>query len=689
MVFNTNKMYKLLFGASFLTLSIGVNAIVKEAEPQLSTIQAQGTDVKLLKRIIVKYKESAVAASDLSVTSNVMQQTSAHAKKGMRHVRRIATGAHLMLLEQEVSNVELNEIITDMSTDPNIEYVEEDRLMKIMTVPSDPLYDDQWHYFESTGGLNLPNAWDISIGTGAIVAVIDTGYTAHEDLQANLLPGYDMISDSFVGNDGDARDSDASDPGDAAAAGECGTGSSASTSSWHGSHVAGTVAAAANNGIGGVGVAYGAKIVPVRALGKCGGYTSDIADAMIWAAGGSVSGVPTNPYPADVLNLSLGGSGSCDTTTQAAINSAVNLGASVVVAAGNSNENVSNSSPANCSNVITVAAVGRTGGRAYYSNYGTLVDIAAPGGDQSSGTSNGILSTLNAGSDSPDEDIYGYYQGTSMAAPHVAGAAALLYALDPSITPAQVEATLKNTSRSFPSTCSSCGSGIVDATAALESLINDPVPTEPETGLQNGVAQTNISGASGSETYFSIEIPAGATDLSFQISGGSGDADLYVRFGAEPTLSSYDCRPWANGNAESCPFASPSAGTYYVMIQGYSAYSGLSLVASFSEPSDGGGENDSISETGLAASTGTFQTYALDVPAGASALNVVLSGGSGDADLYVRFGSEPTTSTYDCRSWNSGNSDSCTINSPSAGTWYIGINSYASYSGLTLEASSE
>ena len=209
------------------------------------------------------------------------------------------------------------------------------------------------------------------------------------------MQGYDFITDTAISNDGDGRDSDASDPGDAIAAGECGNGKplQARTSSWHGTHVAGTIAAKTNNGLGVAGVAFNAKVLPLRVLGKCGGYTSDIADAITWASGGTVAGVPANANKARVINMSLGGTGACDTTTQTAINGARSRGTVVIVAAGNDNMNVSNASPANCSGVVAIAATDKAGGRASYSNYGTLIDVAAPGGD----TGGLILSTLNAG----------------------------------------------------------------------------------------------------------------------------------------------------------------------------------------------------------------------------------------------------------------------------------------------------
>lgn len=210
-------------------------------------------------------------------------------------------------------------------------------------------------------------------------------------------------------------------------------------------------------------------------LGKCGGYTSDIADAMVWASGGSVPGVPANPNPARVLNLSLGGLGACDTTTQNAINAALAAGAVVVVAAGNSDADARNYSPSSCNGVITVAATGRQGQRASYSNFGPAVEISAPGGDGA----DGVLSTLNNSPTSPQPGnyTYAYYQGTSMATPHVAGIASLMLSVNGSLTPAQVLAKIQSSARAFPTgtvrdcTTALCGAGIIDATAAVQAAI--------------------------------------------------------------------------------------------------------------------------------------------------------------------------------------------------------------------------
>lgn len=684
-----------LCGASLSLLTMTANAVVMQddaaelATALSSTSTLSNSTSTFADRFIVTYDQSSANAQLLTANSASSMAASATraAGVGMKYVRKTAMGSHVFKLDKRLDKAQAQAAMLKLASQAGVASVEIDHLMKPMATPNDPSYSNQWHYYESTAGLNLPDAWDDSTGSGVVVAVLDTGYTEHVDLMGNILQGYDMISDSGIANDGNGRDADARDTGDATAANECGDGGGARSSSWHGSHVAGTVAAVSNNGVGVAGVAYDAKIVPVRVLGKCGGYTSDIADGIIWAAGGSVPGVPSNANPADVINMSLGGGGSCGSTTQNAINTAVSLGATVVVAAGNSNINASNANPANCNNVVTVASVGRSGSKAYYSNFGSVVDVAAPGGDQSTGTSDGVLSTVNTGSGAPAGDGYAYFQGTSMAAPHVAGAAALLYAVDSGITPAEVESILKSTARSFPGTCSSCGTGIVDAAAAVAAASGTTPPPGGDGVLEKGVPETGLSGSTGNEQRFTLEVPAGASDLTFTISGGSGDADLYTRFGSAPTTSSYDCRPWLNGNNETCTVSAPSAGTYHVMVRAYSTYSGVTLVADYTAGS-GGGEADSIDISGISGARNSWQETTLDVPAGQSQLVVQISGGSGDADLYVRYGSSPTTSTYDCRPYRNGNNETCTFNNPTAGTWYIRLRGYSAYSGVRLQASS-
>jgi serine protease len=569
------KIVGLIVVAFLSGLYGSVSYAVESADPDKSALQLSVSS--LTNRIIVKYKSDS--PMDLNgLSQNSVDALVAHSGQPMRALRRMATGAHVMQLDRLYSRADIDAMIKRLNSHPEVEYAEADLMMKPLFVPNDTFYGAQWHYYETTGGINLESAWDVTSGAGAVVAVLDTGYRPHVDLVANILPGYDMISDAFVGNDGNGRDSDARDPGDFVSAGQCGGGDPAQdeSSSWHGTHVSGTVAAVTNNSTGVAGVAFSAKVVPVRVLGRCGGFTSDIADGIIWAAGGSVSGVPANSNPANVINMSLGGGGSCGSTTQNAINIARSLGTTVVVAAGNSNVNAANATPANCNGVVAVAATNRSGGKSYFSNFGSVVDVAAPGGDLRFTAADGIASTLNAGSTTPGADNYVYYQGTSMSSPHVAAVVALLYAESPSITPDEVETILKESARSFPAACSQCGTGIVDATAALAALSDPP---EPPTG--GGFIIDNISGSRSSWQRTTVDIPAGTGNLTVSISGGSGDADLYVRFGSQPTTRRYDCRPYLNGNNETCSVNNPSAGTWHIGIRGYTAYSGVTLEVSY------------------------------------------------------------------------------------------------------------
>lgn len=436
-----------------------------------STSFAASAESVIVDRLIVKFKPQTDVARAATVASRVdgLRQ---RADVGLRRLRTLRNGAVVLKLDQQKTLLGAQVLMSSLAQDSNVEYVEPDLRMVAKYTPTDPQYGQQWHYYEATASVNTPAAWDVTQGAGSVVAVLDTGVRPHADLAGNLLPGYDFVSDATVGNDGNGRDSDPTDPGDWMGVGECGGGEPAqfTASSWHGTHVAGTIAALADNALGGTGVAPQAKVVPVRVLGKCGGYLSDIADAMVWAAGGTVSGVPANTHPAKIINMSLGSpvAATCSRTYSDAIASARAAGAMVVVAAGNESGVADSYPPANCPGVFAVAAVDRNGARAYYSNYGSVVDIAAPGGAQFyANDPNGILSTANAGSQGATTDSYVYYQGTSMATPHVAGVAALVWAAKPTATATEVENAIKLASRPFVASCTGCGAGMADAAQAV------------------------------------------------------------------------------------------------------------------------------------------------------------------------------------------------------------------------------
>lgn len=622
--------------------------------------------------------------------ASVMQQLSTAGYKA-RYINRTGTGADVIQIKKSLDSTQQAQFIKQLKNNPNVEYVEPDVIMTIASQPNDTDYDKQWDFNEEAAGLNVESAWELATGSGVVVAVIDTGIAPHSDLDANIIDGYDFITDPSKAVDGDGRDSDPNDPGDWWANNECGElAPEKSDSSWHGTHVAGTVAAVTNNGYGVAGVAPNAKVQSLRVLGKCGGRTSDVVDAIIWASGGSIDGIPANPTPANVINMSLGAKASCDGVMQSAINTAVENGTVVVVAAGNSQDSGLKYRPGNCENVINVSSLGRGGNLAYYSNWGQAIDVTAPGGDKLEDDNGGIYSTLNSGTKNQSSESFGSYQGTSMASPHVAGVVALMQSRSEK-TPSEVESILKSTAREVSGRCSSgCGDGLVDATEAVLAVGGPdiPPPGDGDNVLDKGVAVSGLEATTGNEIVYTMEVPEGATNLSFDISSGSGDADLYVQFNSQPTDSSYDCRPYKGGNNESCSFASPQAGTYYVRMKAYSSFSNLELIGDYeletTPPNDDSLQNG-VSEALPYTGSGQEQLHTITVPAGTAQLTVSISGGSGDADMYIKQGSAPTDSNYDCRPYKYGNSESCQINNPS-GTYHIRVKAYNSFSGVSLLA---
>lgn len=418
------------------------------------------------------------------------------------------------IFKREVMNLS-DDQVSELASSSTVMTIEEDFLMEASKVPSDPEYSSQWHYYDSLGGIKLPSAWDQTTGsTSIVVAVLDTGITAHPELSGRVLQGADLISDTFYANDGGGRDTDASDPGDWINPGDSCYQGQSYPSSWHGTHVAGTIAANAGDGTGVVGVNWQSKILPVRVLGKCGGYTSDIADGIRWAVGGTVSGLPVNTNPARVINMSLGGQGPCTSDMQSAIDYARSKKAVVVVAAGNSTANldVTSFAPANCRGVIVVGATNRNGAKSYYSNYGDAIDISAPGGD----SSGGVLSLTNFGSTSPTSNFgTKYMTGTSMATPHVSGVISLMLSVTSGLFPDQISVLIKDTARTFSgfSGCSesTCGAGILDADEAVyqaarvspDSTVSDtePVNAGPTEDSNNVVTHQSSGGFCGSVDF--------------------------------------------------------------------------------------------------------------------------------------------------------------------------------------------
>lgn len=497
-------------------------------------------------RIIVKFKPGAVEAS--SNDKLTAQSLRTDTNLSLHHIQTLADNSRVYSLGKFRGLADVKAIAAELMQRDDVEYAEPDARRFPQFVPDDSRYSDQWYLYEAAGGIRADQAWNTVMGnSNTVIAVVDSGVLPHSDL-VRVLQGYDFISedgpgDFFTAGDGDGRDPDPTDPGDGVFANDCGDGEPAEASSWHGTLVTGILVAETNNSRGIAGIDHQAFVLPARALGKCGGFISDIADAVRWSAGVHIDGVPDNPTPADVINLSLGATGStCSSTEQGAINAAVANNAVVVVAAGNDGGFIEDSAPANCDNVIVVTATTRDGGETCYTNVGTGADIAAPGGNSNEQITAGgqtinctafvqdeILSTSNTGTDAPDpgENDYAYGIGTSFAAPMVSGAVALMRAVNSNLTPSSIETILKTTARVFPTNTTdgardcvpaNCGAGILDLQGAVVAAGqggSDSTPNPFAFDARTGVAP-NTAVESSSVTITGIDTPT-----TVSVSGGA------------------------------------------------------------------------------------------------------------------------------------------------------------------------
>ncbi len=505
---------------------------------------------------------------------------SALASTSLTVERKLSDGSHLLKLERALTVDEARALAAQLQQSGEVQAAEPDLLMQPQSIaPNDPGYatwPGQWHYLApggaNRGGADVPAAWMLTLGSGNVnVAVIDTGYRPHADLQA-MLPGYDFITSTTASNDGAGRDADASDPGDYAAAGACGSGSPARNSSWHGTHVAGTIAALMDNGLYGTGIAPRVRLLPVRALGRCGGYTSDIVDGIRWAAGIDIAGVPRNLNPARVINLSLGSAGSCSAAFQSAINDAHAKGAIVVASTGNGGANAVYQ-PANCSGVIAVTAHAIDGDNADYANIGAETTISAPGGGCGTlsaacvpgYTADGpaVYSLGNSGVTVPASDNAALKYGTSMAAPHVSGTIALMLSVNPALTRAEVTSLLRSAARPYVagSTCTLpensglCGAGLLDAEAALAAAA--PV-------VQVAMAKQIVAPAATVTLSGTAQPPSGSSIVAYQWRAAASNP-------APVTLM--------NANSANASFVAPATGVYAFTL---SATDELGIVGSAS-----------------------------------------------------------------------------------------------------------
>ncbi len=522
-----------------------------------------------LDRLIIKFKDGTDASGNAksSAQSVALAQDRVQAlntfsvtSKGgvtLSYLKSVTGSTHVARTSQPMAHAELSALALTVSQDPRVEFAEVDEKVYSHFLPNDPFYTAKQGSLQSpyvvAGGANLPNAWGRSVGgvpvsgAGVTVAVLDTGYRPHADLVANIVAGYDFISqdgfnDFTTANDGNGRDPDAQDPGDwnTQTTSLC----AAENSSWHGTHVAGIIGATGNNNTGVIGVAYRAKILPLRVLGVCGGYTSDTAAAMQWAAGLAVPGVPANPNPAKVLNMSFGRSGTCAQTYQSAVTAVRNAGTTVVVSTGNDSSYTAITQPANCQGVIAVTAHTSSGANADYANIGPGTSISAMG--------NNIYTTGNTGVTVPAADSYDARSGTSFSAPHVSGVVALLVQLKPTISPAEVQTVIMNSARPYAAgtlcaTRSDCGAGLLDAFKAVHTLLQAQ-------GIANAAPLMRAL-----PTQYVL--PGGALQFSATATDADGDEVAFIGSGL-PAGASFN----AVTGAFSWPKATP-AGDYTFVIQ--------------------------------------------------------------------------------------------------------------------------
>ncbi|SEW19517.1 S8 family serine peptidase [Luteibacter sp. 329MFSha] len=607
-------------------------AAATDAKVALGGMRADGH----VDRFIVRYRDGSAERRDTSIAGQSFaaalsrsagSRARASAPLTARALQRLAVGGTVFRVSRKLGASEATALMKAIAADPAVVHVEPDVLLHAVrdvratdaaSPPDDPNYTvAQWNFFDPTGGANLPGVWNAFPGvdgSGVTVAVIDTGVTAHEDLDTSLADaGYDFIVDPFVsGRATEGRVPGGWDIGDWTTdepwLSECTSDDHpAEFSSWHGTNVAGIVSELTNNGIGMAGAAPGAKVLPIRALGHCGGYTSDIADAIVWAAGGHVDGVPDNTHPASVINLSLGGSGPCeyDGVTSAAVADALARGATVVVAAGNAADDAGNYTPASCPGVVSVGATGITGRRAFYSNFGSTVTLSAPGGGiypndgfgGSPSVPNGFIwAAYNYGTTTPVSvadggSVYAGMAGTSQATPHVSATVALM--LDatrlaglPSPSPAAIRTMLASSARPFPLTIDRpMGSGILDAQGAVAAALGVTLPPQV-VALAQGRLSPPQQRAAGSSALLSIEVPAGARNLVIRSVGGTGDASLFVKAGALPAEDGSDAgyRSVRPGNTESVVVPAPAAGTWYIRLAAVKDFANVNVVATFVLP---------------------------------------------------------------------------------------------------------
>ncbi|MBL8519890.1 MAG: S8 family serine peptidase [Betaproteobacteria bacterium] len=445
-------------------------------------------------RIIVRLKPAAAADASRgndkqrsAKAKSIADRLAAKGGESLAPVKQMSDGSQVLRMGKRINKGQLTALAAKLASDSDVEEVLLDRLFLPQLTPNDPQFPQQWG-LSSVNGIHAQGAWDLSTGSpNLVIAILDTGKLPHTELAARWIGGHDFVSEVVRGNDGDMRDGDATDPGDwvTSADGMSGplAGCPITNSRWHGTAMAAVIGATANNAAGIAGINWNSRLLPVRVVGKCGGYESDIADGLRWAAGLNVPGVPANPNPAKIVNMSLASAGICSSALQSAVDSVIGAGVAIIAAAGNNSANAAAYSPGNCAGAIAVGAVDKNGGKPAYSNFGPPVALSAPGG---TGNTNpeAILTASNDGptTSTANLDYLQTITGTSIAAAHVTGIASLMLSITPGLSPADLKDLLTRSARTFPSnttavmpgpsqadcTVSLCGSGIAHAQLATQ-----------------------------------------------------------------------------------------------------------------------------------------------------------------------------------------------------------------------------
>lgn len=577
-----DRSAKLVLAAVAALAATLVAAMPAHAAEEFNPFAARVVAPEDTDRLIVRLRASgpgiAAAKPGLAAAALAERMAAVGERAGVRtrNLRQLGNDMQVVQVDVAASGGTLDAALLRLRADPAVEFAEPDARMRPHRVPNDPGFAEQWSLLppvatasgRTASAVDAVAAWDTTLGSpGVVVAVLDTGVRFdHPDLRrvaegGKLLPGYDFVGTDSNGtartaNDGDGWDPDPSDPGDwissqdrlLAPFANC----SLDDSSWHGTRVAGMLAGLTDNQAGIAGIGWGNLVLPVRVLGKCGGYVSDIIAGMRWAAGLAQPGVPSNPSPARILNLSLGGEGACSSAYQAAVDEVTGNGVLVVVSAGN--DGSLTDQPANCRGVANVTGIRHAGTKVGFANLGPEVTIAAPGGNcVNVGAGEPCLfsldTTTNLGATTPAANSYtdrvvNINVGTSFAAPIVSGVAGLMASVNGNLAPAQLIARLQATATPFPvsssasvptcrvplsdadtqlaecnCTTATCGAGMVNApgavAAALRPIAVTMGPSSAEAGSTVSLSGAGSLGANGrTVTSYAWTLVSGSTSLS-------------------------------------------------------------------------------------------------------------------------------------------------------------------------------